>query len=89
MEVRSAAFPTEFLLEKNREILENNPVDDKVTNGAADDVKQDVAAVESNKRKLDDNDFDDDDTEKENGKGDSPKVCILIDLCMAIAIVIH
>ena len=79
MEVRSAAFPIEFLMEKNREILENNPVDEKVTNGAAADVKQDVAAVESNKRKLNDNDFDDDDTEKENGNGDSPKVCISID----------
>ena len=52
---------------KSREILENNPVDGVVTtNGSV------APAVESvtNKRKIDENDFDDENVEKINGHED-------------------
>merc|ERR1711953_705876 len=65
----TAAFPMELL--KSREILENNPVDDVVTtNGSV------APAVESvtNKRKIDENDFDDENVEKINGHEDKKKM---------------
>jgi len=74
----SAAFPSEFLIEKNLEILENNPVEKEtkesgmtvcgatVTNAAE---QNDIAG----KRKAgNDNDFDNDETEnKKNGNEDN------------------
>merc|ERR1712154_261896 len=57
--VNTAGFPMELL--KSREILENNPVDDVVkTNGSV------APAVESvtNKRKIEDNEFDDENVEQ-------------------------
>jgi len=59
----SAAFPTDMLNKKNKEMLENNPVDNESTNGKEADADE-----ISKKRKLENDNHTEDEPEKEKMK---------------------